>query len=150
MTELSQVQLVADELGARVRGFYDDPERGFEFTKRAAALVLTRAVGGRFMYDATVAAAVDRDGGVDWFEITKLALSNPWSSGERALIRLAASLAGDFPDPSEIAYEPWPWSLDAMLLPLDEENTALVHRAFRLALYGPPKKPVAGPDSPLM
>ena len=77
--------------------------------------------------------ASTRGGGwalLDWDSVAVLAAASPASSSERAILRLACSLAGALPD---VLDDPRSWTLRAMLAPLDGERRDLAVAAITAA-----------------
>jgi hypothetical protein len=116
-----------DELAAVIRGFVTG--RGHDWNTQAAA---------RLAADAQIVLwkirpFVDEDGWIDWAGLAGHVEVSGWSSGEKAMIRLACSLAGYAPDGGL----PGAWLLASMLGPLDQENSRIAVEAVRYAALGP-------------
>jgi hypothetical protein len=114
-----------DELAEVVRGFV----AGHDWNIQAAA---------RLAADSPVVLRklrpfVDADGWVDWATLAEHVEVSGWSSGEKAMVRLACSLAGYAPPGGPSGA----WLLGPMLASLDETNSRLVVQAVRCAAMGP-------------
>jgi hypothetical protein len=82
-----------------------------------------------------VAGFVDSDGWIEWQQLADRVDVSGWSSGEKAAIRLACSLAGYTPD--DATKIPDGWLLANMLAPLDSGLRRLAVEAVRYAIDGP-------------
>jgi len=69
---------------------------------------------------------------IDWADLCQEPDQSPASTAERAILRLACSLAGWVPAPANRR-----WSILDMLSTLDVQNTLLASRAFAMAAIGP-------------
>jgi hypothetical protein len=114
------------ELSARIRAYVTG--RGHDWNIVAAATLIADC--DLIMWK--MPAFVDSDGWIEWERLAAHVDVSPWSSGEKAIIRLACSLAGYVPDEGG-----GPWRLSAMLRPLDGPNSLLVVEAVRYAAMGP-------------
>jgi hypothetical protein len=127
MSKTLVMQMPDDELAAFIRAFVTG--RGHEWNIIAAA---------RLCADSQVVLRklrpfVDDDGWVDWGGLAEHVEMSGWSSGEKAMVRLACSLAGYAP----AGGLPGGWLLGPILAPLDRENSELAVEAVRYAVMGP-------------
>jgi hypothetical protein len=116
-----------DELAGLIRDFFTG--RGHDPTLAAAA----RLVADSRIVLVKVRPFVESDGWIDFAALVQHVETSGWSSGEKAMIRLACSLAGS----ARGGGLGGGWLLAAMLAPLDEDNARIAVEAVRYAALGP-------------